>query len=179
MIAAGIIDSGVAIYEYARGEIDSTQLVEQLKDTAIKSTTTIYFTKAATAIFGVANPFIPMAIYSVANYIVAATREIIRNAKLNAAEYDRLAKLNNEATELVKDFHNKLMEQMENFEQAQKEQMTKLLKTFDEAICSSDNCDAAIYAIIEYANATGIALQHTDLNDFSAAMISSDSFVLG
>ena len=178
VIAAGVVDSGVAIYEYARGEINSTQLVEQLQDTAIKATTTIYFTKAATIIFGATNPFIPMAIYSVANYVVASAREIIKNAKLNAAEYDRLAKLNDEATKLVKEFHIQLIEQLDAYDKNQKEQMTKFLCTFDKSIMSGDNCDAAIYAIIDFANETGIALQHTDFNDFSNAMLSSDTFVL-
>jgi len=179
VIAAGVIDSGVAIYEYARGEIDSKQLLEQIQDTAIKSTTTIYFTKAATLIYGTANPFIPMAIYSVANYVVASTREIIKNAKLNAAEYDRLAKLNDEATELVKDFHKQLIEQMTNYDNAQKQQMAKLLSTFDRAIMSGNNCDEAIYAIIDFAGETGIILQHTNFNEFSDAMLSSENFVLG
>lgn len=178
VIAAGVVDSGVAIYEYARGEINSTQLVEQLQDTAIKATTTIYFTKAATIIFGATNPFIPMAIYSVANYVVASAREIIKNAKLNAAEYDRLAKLNDEATKLVKKFHIQLIEQLDAYDKHQKEQMTKFLCTFDKSIMSGNNCDAAIYAIIDFANETGIALQHTDFNDFSNAMLSSDTFVL-
>lgn len=179
VIAAGVIDCGVAIYGYARGEIDSKQLLEKLQDTAIKSTTTIYFTKASTIICGAANPFIPMAIYSVANYVVASTREIIKNAKLNAAEYDRLAKLNDEATKLVKDYHIQLMEQMTTYEQTQKQQMIKLLNSFDDAILSGDNCDAAIFAILDFANITGIALQHTDFNNFSKAMMSDDSFVLG
>ncbi|MCR4693614.1 MAG: hypothetical protein K5664_07015, partial [Firmicutes bacterium] len=178
VIAAGIIDSGVAIYEYARGEIDSKQLLEQIQDTAIKSTTTIYFTKAATLIYGASNPFIPMAIYSVANYVVASTREIIKNAKLNAAEYDRLAKLSDEATALVKDFRMQLIEQMTNYEQAQKQQTTKLLNDFDSAMHSGNNCDAAIFAILDFASVTGIALQHTNFNDFSKAMMSDKNFVL-
>lgn len=179
VIAAGMIDSGVAIYEYARGEIDSKQLVEQLQDTVIKSTTTIYFTKAATMVFGATNAFIPIAIYSVANYVVASTREIIKNAKLNAAEYDRIAKLNDEMTKLVKEFHTQLISQMEQYEQAQKQQMQKFLKSFDENVVSGDNCDTAIYAIIDFANETGIALQHANFNDFSEAMLSNESFVLG
>ncbi len=179
VIAAGIVDSGVAIYEYARGEIDSKQLVEQLQNTIIKSTTTIYFTKAATAIFGAAPSFVTIAIYSVANYVVASTRELIKNAKLNAEEYERLARLNDETTELIKEFHNRLIQQMTNYEQAQKQQMRTLLSTFDKEILSSNNCDTAIYAIIDFANNTGIALQHADFRDFSNAMVSSESFTLG
>jgi len=179
VIAAGMLDSGVAIYEYARGEIDSKQLVEQLQDTVIKSTTTIYYTKAAAMVFGATNAFVPIAIYSVANYMVASAREIIKNAKLNAAEYDRIAKLNNEMTELVKEYHAQLISQMEQYEQTQKHQMQTFLRSFDENIVSSDNCDYAIYAIIDFANETGIILQHTNFNDFSDAILSNDSFVLG
>ena len=96
VMAAGIVEGGVAIYEYAKGEIKVEQLIEELENTTIKSATTIYFSKAATAIFGATNPFIPIAIYSVANYVVASTREIMKNAKLNAEEYDRLAQINDE-----------------------------------------------------------------------------------
>ena len=67
---------------------------------------------------------------------------------------------------------------MDAYDKHQKEQMTKFLCTFDKSIMSGNNCDAAIYAIIDFANETGIALQHTDFNDFSNAMLSSDTFVL-
>ena len=178
VMAAGVIDSGVAIYEYAQGEIDSEQLVQSLQDMVIKSATTIYFTKAAACVFGAANTFIPIAVYTVANYVVASAREIIKNAKLNAAEYDRLAKLNEEATRMIAEFRGQLMQQMESYEREQRQAMQNVLCTFDEAIVSGDNCDAAIYAIIGYANQTGIALQHADFSEFSKAMTSQDSFVL-
>lgn len=71
------------------------------------------------------------------------------------------------------------MEQMTTYEQTQKQQMIKLLNSFDDAILSGDNCDAAIFAILDFANITGIALQHADFNNFSKAMMSDDSFVLG
>ena len=178
VIAAGVVESGVAIYEYARGEIGTKQLIEQLQDTTIKSTTTIYFTKAATCVFGATNPFIPLAIYSVANYVVASTREIINNAKLNAAEYNRLAELYDETAKLVKEFHKQLIEQLEVYEMNQRQLMSNFLSEFDKGIMSGDNCDTAIYAMINYANQTGIALQHTDFNEFSKAMISDEMFVL-
>lgn len=178
VMAAGVIDCGVAVYEYARGEIDHELLIQQLQDTTIKSASTIYFTKAAACVFGTANPFIPIAVYSVANYVVASTGEIINNAKLNAAEYDRLAKLNNEAAKLVKDFRTQLTDQMENYEIRQKQAMDSFLQAFDDNIVSGNNCDCAIYAIINFANQTGLALQHTDFNDFSKAMVSDEAFVL-
>ncbi len=178
VMATSIIDSGVAIYEYAKGEINSDQLIESLQDTTIKSTSTIYFTKAATCIFGATNPFIPIAIYSIANYVVANTRAIIKNAKLNALEYDRLSKLNDEATKIVSDFRKQLTQQMETYEKNQKMALNSFLATFDKGIVSESNCDSAIYAIINFANQTGVVLQHADFEDFSKAMVSDDVFVL-
>ena len=70
------------------------------------------------------------------------------------------------------------MQQMESYECEQRQAMQNVLCTFDEAVVSGDNCDAAIYAIIGYANQTGIALQHADFSEFSKAMTSGDSFVL-
>lgn len=52
VMAGGIIDGGVALYSYARGEIDEQQLKEQLVDTTAKAATTIYFTKAVGTIMG-------------------------------------------------------------------------------------------------------------------------------
>ena len=178
VIAGGIIDSGVAIYEYALGEIDSKQLVENLQDTVIKSTTTIYFSKAVSVIFGAGNPFVSAAIYSVANYVVANTREIIKNAKLNAEEYERLRLLNKEAIKLAKEFHKEMIIQMEIFENTQKSSMKKLLNEFELSMKTSDNIDCAIYAIIDFANEAGLALQHTNFCEFSAAMASNKQFTL-
>ncbi|MGN0506958.1 MAG: hypothetical protein ACI4FZ_10380 [Lachnospiraceae bacterium] len=79
---------------------------------------------------------------------------------------------------MISDFRSQLMQQMESYERMQKQAMQNFLIMFDEAVVSCDNCDAAIYAIIGYANQTGIALQHTDFSEFSKAMTSKDSFVL-
>lgn len=178
VMAAGIVEGGVALYEYAKGEIGAEQLVEELQNTTIKSATTIYFSKAATAVFGVANPFIPIAIYSVANYVVASTREIMKNAKLNAQEYNRLAQIHNETAKLIDEYREKLIAQLEQYEIGQRQMMRGFLYEFDESIMSGDNCDGAIYAIINFANKTGIELQHTDFKDFSNAMMSDEKFVL-
>lgn len=56
--------------------------------------------------------------------------------------------------------------------------MGRLLEEFDAQICTSNDIDGAVYAIVEYANQTGMALQHTDFNDFMGAMQSEDAFVL-
>lgn len=106
VMAGGIIDGGVALYSYARGEIDEQQLKEQLVDTTAKAATTIYFTKAVGTIMGSAvNPILPIVVYTTASYVVTCTREIIKNANLNAAEYDRMTAILLESAREMDEYH--------------------------------------------------------------------------
>lgn len=173
-IAGGVIDGGVALYEYAKGEITEDQLRTELQNTVVKSTATVYFTMA----FGAANTIAPIAIYSAASYIVTATREIIQNAKLNAEEHMRIARLNVEMLLLVQEYHTALVSQLDRYESRQKALMTDFLSAFDYNLATGDNYDAAIFAMVDFAAQTGIALQHKNFDDFSRAMISEEPFVL-
>lgn len=113
VMAGGLIDGGTALYAYAKGEISGRELQNLLTDTTVKSVATIYFTKAAGAVLGAANPFLPMAIYTAAAYVVSCTRSILEQAALNAAEYDRLTALLKEARKLEQDYHRQLAQFME------------------------------------------------------------------
>ena len=44
---------------------------------------------------------------------------------------------------------------------------------------TGENYEHALYAIVNFANQTGMALQHADFNEFKAAMNSDEVFVLG
>lgn len=178
VMAGGIIDGGVAIYQYAVGEIDTEQLQSELLDTVVKSSTTIYFTKAVNFVVGSANPFLPMAIYTAASYVTTCTREIIENANLKRDEYDRMRALLEQSTMLMHQYHLELNEHMRIYESKERTQMVQLLDAFEYNLENGLNYDAAIYAIVNYANQTGIALQHAKFDDFKTAMKSSDSFIL-
>ena len=178
VVAGGIIDCGVSVFEYARGEISAAQLVDELKDTTIKSSVTVYFSMAAKAVFGVTSPIIPIAVYSTANYVLKTTKEIVANAELNVQEYNRLAALNNEMIKVIQEYREILLKQITQYQENYRSAMNRLIEEFDAEICSSEDLDGAIYAIVEYANQTGMALQYTDFGDFMNAMKSTDTFIL-
>ena len=177
-IAGGVIDSGVSIYAYCKGEINSSELKDEMAGTLIKSTTTIYFTKAIGAVIGAANPFIPMAVYSVASYVVACTQAVIKNAKLNAEEYRRIEQINHEATELVREYRKKMKVFLDTYELNQRLALNKFLDTFELNLNIDKNYDKAIYSIVNLATEVGITLQHIEFNDFKQAMISEETFIL-
>ena len=178
IMAGGIIDGGVALYAYAKGEIDGAGLVRQLTDTTVKSVSTIYFTKAVEAAIGTANPFLPIAIYTVASYVVSATREIIKNAQLNEAEYERLAAIHQEAAKVVQDNHRQLLESISQYRENQQRIMTGFLDSFSYNMDTGENYEHALYAIVNFANQTGMALQHVDYTEFKEAMNSDEVFEL-
>ena len=178
-MAGGIIDGGVALYAYAKGEIDSEELVRQLTDTTIKSVSTVYFTKAVEAAVGTANPFLPIAVYTVASYVVSTTREIIKNAKLNEEEYERLAAIHRDSTRVLQERHQELLNNIAQCRENQRRIMAGFLDSFDYNMETGDNYEHALYAIVNFANQTGMALQHVNFDEFKAAKNSDEVFVLG
>ena len=179
VIAGSVIDCGVSVYDLIRGEINANQFAERLGDTTIKAAVTVYFSKVAVAVFGAANPIVTIAVYSVANYVIASTREIIKNANLKAEEAERAVAINNEMAKLICDYREDIVSQINEYQAEYRVSMSNLLESFDRGIASEDDLDSAIYAIIDYADETGLALQHTSFDDFSAAMMSDKPFSLG
>ena len=179
-IAGGIVDGGVAIYEYTKGEISSKELSIALRDTIVKTTSTVYFTKALGMVCpaAAASPLIAIAAYTAASQIINITREIIENAKLNAEEHRRAARLNAEATQWVKDFRKQLNERIECYEKQQRLALNSFLETFDYDINTGKNYDNAIYAMVKLASQTGVLLQHVDFDEYTEFMKSPEHFVL-
>lgn len=179
VMAGGLIDGGVALYSYAKGEIGPEELVESLVDTTAKATTTIYFTKAVTAIMGQAvNPMVPLAVYTTASYVFTATKEIIKNANLNAAEYDRMTAILQESTRQINEFHAQLNANIARCEANQRRMMNDFLETFDYNLSTGEDYDRALLAIVCFAEQAGIALQYVNFDEFSNAMRSKQTFRL-
>ena len=177
-MAGALIDCGVALRAYSKGELSGEETVTELQNTAIKSVATIYLTKSIELAVGAANPFLPMAIYTLASYAVTTTREIIKNAKLNAEEYERMEKLYLEASQQMKDYRQILQRQMEQYVAEQDVMLDELLDVFQVNLTEGGNYDLAIHNLVDCANRYGIALQHVDFPEFQQAMLTEGDFVL-
>ena len=113
-----------------------------------------------------------------AAYVVSCTRAIVEQAELNAAEYDRMTALLKESTRLEQEYHHQLMDFMKQYEQQQRTRLNSLLDAFAYLADDDTNYERAVYAILKYADQTGLALQHRDFDAFRAAMCSEEEFVL-
>lgn len=179
VMAGGVIDGGVALLDYARGEISEVELRDRIIDTTAKATTTVFFSKAVTAIMGKSvNPIVPFAVYTTASYVFTATREIIKNANLQAEEYDRMAAILYESKRQTDQYKAQLQLQIAQVAENQRIIMNEFLTTFNYNLETGENYDEAIRAIVRFADQAGIALQHASFTDFSEAMKRKDVFSL-
>lgn len=180
VMAGGMVDAGVALYSYAKGEIDEEGLRDELVDTTAKATTTVLLTKAVSEIMKSAvHPFFPMAVYATSSFVISNTREILKNAKLNKQEYERLAAVLEESTKTAKDYQKKLNEMISNCEKNQIAMLEGFIDSFDYNISTGENYNQALLAIVTFANKAGFTLKHVDFDDFSNAMNSDEVFSLG
>ena len=179
VMAGGLIDGGAALLSYARGEINEAELQEQIVDTTAKATITIFFSRAVTEIMGKAvNPLVPFAVYTTASYVFTATREIIKNANLEAEENDRLTAILIESKKQMDSYDLQLKAQLAQVSLSQKRKLEDFLNTFNYNLETGENYDEALNAIVKFADQLGIELQHTSFADFSDAMKRKDVFVL-
>ncbi len=177
-IAGGVIDSGAAIYSYAKGEITANELKEELVDTTVKSTTTIFIMKGLGIALKSVGPLAPMVAYSVASQMVTAARTIINNAKINAMEYDRVANLLKDSVRVMQNNRNQMNQYMMQLRQEQNENFAMLLNGFMFDPVTGNGYDETVNTITQFADRTGIKLQHTDFDEYCNAMSSDDAFVL-
>lgn len=179
VMAGGVIDGGVALYSYARGEISSEQLKEELVDTTAKAITTVYYTKAISAILGSSvNPLIPIVVYTTASFVFTCTREIIRNAKLNTEELERLTAILEASARLSMEANIEFAEYVAQCEEHQRLMLNQFIDDFEYYTETGDNYDQSVAAIVNFANYAGIALQYVDYNEFEEAMKSQKTFKL-
>lgn len=179
VMAGGLIDGGVALYSYAKGEIDSEELKEALVDTTAKAATTIYFTKAVVAIMGKSvSPIVPLAVYTTASFVFTATKDIIKHAKLNTEEHERMTALLEETTRQINEYNLQLQDYLSHCAENQRRIMNDFLTSFNYNLETGENYDEALLAISKFADQAGISLQYLDFGDFSNAMKSKKTFVL-
>ena len=179
-IAGGIIDGGVSLLKYARGEIDSKTLKEDLIATVVKSTSLVFFTNGLKVIYAGAaiNPLVSIASYIALGLVVDSCKEIIRSARLHIEECERLKAIYLEATKESEKNNKELSTYLNKLNSEQKKAFDGFVTHFNYNIETSQNYDEAIYSIVELSNYLGIVLQHVKFDDFKKAMNSKETFKL-
>lgn len=177
-LAAAVVDCGVSIYSYAKGEIDGEQLANELKNTVIQASSAYYFTQAISITVGGGGVFLPMAIYAATSYALMSTKAIIDEAQLNAQEYRRIADLYEQETRLIKEYKARLEKEFLVYRQERKEALNRFLSIIEMSTFNENNYSQAIYAMVGLSNQLHFSLQHKEFAEFDKAMRYDKEFIL-
>ena len=102
-----------------------------------------------------------------ASYVVACTREIIRNAILNEQEYNRMTAILKESTRSLEENRRAFELYLTQCEMEQRNMLEGFHNTFDYNIETGENYDQAVYSIVRSANQAGIALRDIQFEDLA------------
>lgn len=177
-LAGGLIEGGAAVYSYIKGEINESQLQDELTDTTIKSMASVFAMKGFEIALKSVNPCLPVVVYMAASQVVMSAREIINNAKLNAEQHNRAAELLKESVSLMEDYRQKMNEYLTACEKRQRENFYAFLNGFSFDALTGIGYEETVSTIKNFADEKGMTLQHTSLKDYKRALMSGGKFIL-
>lgn len=172
-IAAGMIDCGVVIYRFVKGEISSEECMIKLGHNGFSTTNGILVGAGAGALFGVGAAIIgSVAGYMLASAVYHSTVAILQNAKLAQKEAERVKLLCEQAiTNLRKqreEFTNNLDAKLKKF----RSEFYPLLDSLDVAIQLND-FGTASGSLVDFAVFFGRKLQFANFQEFDEFMTES------
>ncbi|MBA2937042.1 hypothetical protein HZF08_01840 [Paenibacillus sp. CGMCC 1.16610] len=131
-IAAGVVDSGITLLRYVKGEISGAEVAEKIGGTGITTVSSIYAGAAAGAVFGPAGALIgSIAGYMVSSGVYQSAMAILKDAKLSEIEADRI-------TALCIDAEEEMRKQREMFETMIAERLTNNRREFKQCFKEMD-----------------------------------------
>jgi hypothetical protein len=174
-MAAGLIEAGVTVYDYAKGEIPIELAAERLGQTGCSTLSGVYVGAAAGAIFGPAGALMG----SMAGYILAATVyqsciAVFKEAQLAEAEADRVVALCEEAMRVIDAQRLQFEAELDAFLQDRQASFDTLFETIDNALVG-ETPDIAVRALSDLASLCGQELQFEQFEDFDRFMLESDA----
>lgn len=178
VLANGVIDSGIAIWKYIDGKISSKQLADELQGTAVNAAATIYFTQAAQMALGATNIFVPMAVYTVASFVVSNTRAVIRQHRLNAEKYNKLADLYEEAAATMTVYRQQLEAELETYLAKKRYMLQYFMNNVDSCMQNEESPERLIAVLSCFATNLGTELKYAKFSEFTKMMQSDEVDVI-
>lgn len=178
-IAAAVIEVGVTVYDFGKGEITAEEAAGRIGETGASAASGIYVGAAAGAIFGPAGAVVGSIVgYMAMSWVYQSSLAILRQARLTEEEASRVIALCAEATRAM-DQQRKVFEgQLETWLTKREEAFQVCLKSIDDALLE-DDADGTVKALARLAGMTGKALKFGGFEEFEQFMTrSTDPLVI-
>lgn len=177
-IAAGVVDSGVTLLRYARGEISGSDAAEKIGGTGISTASSIYAGAAAGAAFGPVGALVgSVAGYMVASGLYQSAMAILKEAQLSEAEAQRIIAVCHEAEEAMRSqreqFEAMVAEKLAN----NKREFTRCFSAMDEGLRHGRFVDSVL-ALEQLNTVFGHSLKLASFDDFHRHMNNGGSLEL-
>lgn len=177
-IATGVIDVGITVVSYIRGEIDSEQAMVQVGEKGFTTMSSVYSGMAAGAVFGPGGALVGSLVgYMMASNVYQTCIDTFKYAKLREEEAYRLIRLYEESIELMKS-------ERESFERYIAERLSRNEKQFKSMLFEietgfkNDDFGNVIMSMSNLANYFGKELKYIEFKDFDQAMKSNQPLIL-
>ena len=174
-VGASLVETGLTVYRWVKGEIDAAEALESLSTTAI--TTVSGIGTGATAGLLVGGPwgalFGSIVGFFVSSHLCQVSLSITRDARLKAEEAERASMLHAAAQEQLRErryeFQTILRERLGERAQAFNSMIADIEKGLDD-----DRPEASVEAIANLAATLGFVFEFETFEDFDRFMTDSD-----
>ncbi|MBU7005815.1 hypothetical protein [Phosphitispora fastidiosa] len=177
-IAVGMIDVGITVIDFIKGDIDSEQAMIQIGEKGFSTMASVYSGMTAGVVFGPGGALVGSLIgYMLASNIYQTCVDTFKHAKLREEEAVRLIRLYEESIEVMRAERAQFEKLVEERLQKNQYVFNNFFNNFDEGVMKSDLM-LCINSMSEIASYFGKELKHADFEDFDSFMKSNDTLIL-
>ncbi len=170
-VASGVIEVGVSVFAFAKGEITAEEAAERIGETGCATASGIYVGAAAGAVFGPPGAIVGSVVgYMAMSWVYQSSLAILRQAQLAEEEASRAIALCAEATRAMDQQRKAFEARLETWLARRDDAFQACLKCIDDALLE-DEVDDAVEGLARLAGMTGKALRFEDFEEFDEFMI--------
>jgi hypothetical protein len=175
LVAAAVIDVGVTVYAFAKGELDAEQALERVGQTGTSAIGGLYAGLVAGAVFGPAGALVGGMIgYFVASSVYQSSLAILKSARLVEMEAERVISLCSEACRIMDEQRQTFEREFNHMLEERRAEFCKCFSAIDYAM-RSQNPEQATMVLAELAAIFGHSLKYGHFEDFDNFMVESNS----
>lgn len=169
-VASGVIDIGVTVFNYAKGEITSEQAMEQIGEKGFSTMSSIYAGATAGLVFGPGGAVVgSIAGYIMATNVYQSCIEIFKYAKLKEEEAMKIVALYDEACEVLRKQRAEFEIRVEEKLSLNKRQFNKFFNSIDYGLKNNDH-SACVVALSDFTEFFGQKLKLANFEEFDEYM---------
>jgi len=176
--AASLIDIGISVYDYAKGDITGDELIENIGATGVNTVSGVYYGMVGGVVFGPVGALVGSIVgYFISNYIYQSGISLLKSAKLAEEETKKIVALCNASiNEMDKqrfEFESKIKQHLELREL----QLNNIFDNIDNGLLANDNL-TTINALSDLSLMFGGKLQLMKFDDFDKFMQTDDKLII-